>query len=129
MVGREKPRSRYWVARRERLRGVKEGRRVRSGREKRRVLNQYILPSCLLTVSVSSVEDGRGGIRFPQVVQGRDALGSHLLDMLEYDARVGSGWQGYRRGRPQSAGVVVHGTGAISSGVLPPQARLGFTAI
>lgn len=62
------------MARRERLRGEKEGRRVRSGREKRRVLNQYILPSCLQPVSFSLGEDGRSYIRFPQIVQGRDAL-------------------------------------------------------
>jgi hypothetical protein len=36
------------VARRDRLRGVKEGRRVRSVLAKRRVLNQYMRPSCLV---------------------------------------------------------------------------------
>ena len=45
MVGREKPSKRYWVARRDWLRGVKEGRRLRSVLEKSSVLNQYIRPS------------------------------------------------------------------------------------
>jgi hypothetical protein len=45
MVGSEKPRRRYCVARRAWLREVKEGRRVRSDLEKRSVLNQYMRPS------------------------------------------------------------------------------------
>jgi hypothetical protein len=40
MVGRLKPSSRYCAARRDWARGVKEGRRERSGLAKRSVLNQ-----------------------------------------------------------------------------------------
>lgn len=64
---------------------------MRSCFAKRRVLNQYILPSWLGEVSTIAGESMRKGhVRFAEVVQGGYALGGEFVNVLVDDVRVGA---------------------------------------